>query len=337
MLPLLGGLRRPWIGLAVVILAAAAVGCSGPANPDEAGARTFTLGLIPGAQSFIDFVMDRHGILDQVGLKAERVESLSPANLHLMIAERQVDIGFAGFTTMATARSQGKDVIVIGGVFSPVNKVFVQPDSPIKALGDLRGRKLGIFGGPGSTTFMFLAVLARNWHGIDLQKEVELVTAPGPALVELLERGDIDAALLGTTESIQLSSQGRFAVLTDLSDEYRQRRGGRAPAHVTVATNEQFAQAHADVVRDYMAAYSMTLDYIDSHPEVWDEYGPTINMSAPGELALLREMMGPNLTRQWDRDQIDVQNQFLQLVHDIMGPDVLAEIPPDLIRDDYRP
>jgi ABC-type nitrate/sulfonate/bicarbonate transport system substrate-binding protein len=134
-------------------------GCA--AKPDPG--RTFKLGVTSGAQEFVDFVMEGHGLLDQVGLKADKVKSLSPANLHLMVAERKVDIGFAGFTTMAMARSEGKDLIVIFGVFSPVNMVFVPKDSPIKTLSDLKGKKLGVFGGPGSTTFAFLAVIARNW------------------------------------------------------------------------------------------------------------------------------------------------------------------------------
>src|SRR6185503_21377416 len=77
-------------------------GCRAAKTPESN--RTFKLGLTGGAQEFVDFVMEGHGLLDQVGLKADKVKSLSPANLHLMVAERKVDIGFGGFTTMATAR-----------------------------------------------------------------------------------------------------------------------------------------------------------------------------------------------------------------------------------------
>src|SRR5262245_31368777 len=104
-------------------------GCARAAQPDPSGSRTFKLGITSGAQEFVDFVMEGHGLLDQVGLKADKVKSLSPANLHLMLAEQKVDIGFGGFTTMATARSEGKDLIVIYGVFSPVNMVFVPKES----------------------------------------------------------------------------------------------------------------------------------------------------------------------------------------------------------------
>ncbi|HLQ76316.1 MAG TPA: hypothetical protein VK210_03120, partial [Terriglobia bacterium] len=101
---------RNWVIVVCLVLVS---GCATSAPP-LSGPRTFRLGLIPGAQEFVDFVMEGHGMLDQAGLKAEKVKSLSPANLHLMVAERQVDIGFGGFTTMATARAEGKDLIVIG-------------------------------------------------------------------------------------------------------------------------------------------------------------------------------------------------------------------------------
>jgi NitT/TauT family transport system substrate-binding protein len=326
-------MRRHLLFVCTVLLAA----CSDNARPDPSGGRTFKLGLIPGAQEFVDFVMEGHGILDQVGLKAEKVKSLSPANLHLMLAERKVDIGFGGFTTMATARTEGKDIIVIYGVFSPVNMVFVAKNSSIRSLTDLKGKKLGVFGGPGSTTFGFLAVLARNWYGIDLFHDAELVTAPGPVLVELLGKGDIDAALLGTTESIQMFAQQRYRVLVDLSAEYKAHQGGRAPAHVTVATNEEFANSHPDIVRDYLKAYKSTLEYVRAHPEVWDEYAKSINMNDPGERALLQQKMGPNLVERWDAEQIAVQKDYLKLVHEIIGESVLKVVPEDLIRNDYIP
>jgi NitT/TauT family transport system substrate-binding protein len=312
-------------------------GCPASAPPDSGVSRTFKLGLTGGAQEFVDFVMERHGLLGEAGLKADRMKSLSPANLHLMVAERKVDIGFGGFTTMATARGEGKDIIVIYGVFSPVNMVFVRKESPIRTLTDLKGKKLGVFGGPGSTTFAFLAVLAKNWYGIDLFKDTELVTAPAPALVELLGKGDVDAALLGTVESIQTFAHDRYRVLADLSAEYKAHQGGRAPAHVTVATNEEFARTNPDIVRDYLKAYKKALEYVHAHPEVWDEFGASIKVDDPKERALLREKMAPNLVENWDADQIALQNEYLNLVHNIIGESVLKAVPQDLIRNEYTP
>jgi NitT/TauT family transport system substrate-binding protein len=317
---------------ALVLLLASCAGSS--STPDSPALRTFKLGLIPGAQEFVDFVMQRHGILEKAGLMSDKVKSLNPTLLHLLVAESKVDIGFGGFTTMAAARAEGKGIIVIQGVFSPVNMVFVRKDSPIRSLADLKGKKLGIFGGKTSTTFTFLAVLARQWHGIDLFKDVELVTLPAELLAELLGKGDVDAVLLGTVESIQTFAQQRYRVLVDLSEEYKARTGGRAPAHVIVATNEEFASTHADVVRDYLKAFRETVEYVQSHPEVWEEYAASIKMENPAERALLTEKMGPNIIAKWDEDQIAVQMGYLKLVHEIAG-DVLKKVPDGLMRTDF--
>lgn len=327
---------RVWPFLLLLLCAACSVA---PVSTDKFAPRSFTLGLISGAQEFVDFVMDKHGMLDAVGLKPERAKSLSLATLHLMVAERKVDIGFGGFTTMATARAEGKDLIVIHGVFSPVNMVFVRKDSKIKSLAELKGKKLGVFGNTSSTTFGFLALLARKWHGIDLfnEKEVSIVPQPAPLLVELLGRGDVDAALLGTTESIKMFAEDRFRVLLDLSEEYRARTNGRAPAHVTIATNEQFAKEHPDIVRDYLKAYEAGAAYIREHHEVWAEYLKTIDVTDPKEIALFEEKMGPNIVSVWDKEQIAVQKDYLTLVHDVLGDTIVKTIPEDLIRDDFNP
>ena len=180
-------------------------------------------------------------------------------------------------------------------------------------------------------------MLAKKWNGIDLFKEVELVTAPAPALIELLGRGDVDAALLGTTESIQMFAQQRYRVLVDLSEEYKAHRGGRAPAHVTIATSEQFARAKPDIVRDYLKAYETTVAYIRDHPEVWGEYAKSINVQDPEETKLLQQKMLPNIIDKWDDDQIAVQKDYLNLVHEIVGDSVLKVVPNDLLRNEYNP
>ena len=60
-------------------------------------------------------------------------------------------------------------------------------------------------------------------------------------------------------------------------------------------------------------------------------------MYDPAERKSLREKMGANLVEKWDADQIALQNDYLKLVHDIIGDSVLKVIPQDLIRNDFIP
>ena len=298
--------------------------------------RQFKLGVIPGAQDFITYVMESRGLMEKFELEPEKIQMLSPANLHLMIAEKQVDIGFAGFTTMAIARAQGKNVTVVHGIFSPVNLVFVPHDSPLSKLSDLEGKKLGIFGGPSSTTFTFLSVIAKQWHGLDLTESVALVSAPGPALAHLLDRGEVDAALMGTTESLKFEAKGTYRVLVDLNREYRERHG-RVPAHVTITTNEDFAASHGPVLSDFIRAYREAVAYVKTHPEIWAEYGERIGMEDPKEVAILREKMTASLVSEWDAEQIELQRAYLETAVGVLGESIIPAVPPNLIRDDFNP
>lgn len=322
--------------LTVLLAGMALAGCS-PADPPAADVpREFSLGYLSGAQDFIIFVMDSESILERHRLEPRRVKFLNPPSVQLMIAESQVDIGFGGFTTMANARAQGKDVILVRGIFSPVNAVFVPWDSPVQSISDLRGKRMGSFGGPGSTTLAFLGVIASEWHGLDIFREVEQITAPGPALDNLLARGEIDAALMGTMESIRFAAQNKYRVLANLSEEY-QARQGRAPAHVMVSTSEQFAREHPDIVTDFLRAYEEALQFSKENPEVWAQYGRTIGMTSDAEVELLREKMSANLIEHWDAEQLATQQEYLQFVHSVMGERVFDSIPEGLLRDDFNP
>jgi NitT/TauT family transport system substrate-binding protein len=312
------------------------LGCSPAPPPAADAARSFKLGYLSGAQDFVIFVMDSEGLLARHRLQPEKVKFLNPPAVHLLIAERQVDIGFGGFTTMANARAQGKDVIIVRGIFSPVNVVFVPHNSPLKTVADLKGKKLGSFGGLGSTTLAFLAVIAGKWYGLDLYRDVEQITAPGPALDKLLEQGEIDAALMGTIESIQLAAQKKYRVLVDLSEEY-QKRQGRAPAHVTVSTSEQFAREHPEIIRDFLRAYEDALAYSRQNADVWARYGKTIGMESEAEIALFREKMSANLIEHWDAAQLQTQQEYLEFVLSVLGPREFGAIPEGLLRDDFNP
>ena len=311
-------------------------GCNGTREEEARSGRAFRLGVIPGAQDFIVYVMESRGLLEKHDLAPEKVQMLSPVNLHLMIAEQEVDVGFGGFTTMAIARARGKKVIAVHGIFSPVNLVFVLDDSPLQTLSDLKGKKLGIFGGPASTTFTFLGVIAKRWFDLDLVESVELVSAPGPALVSLLDRGEIDAALLGTTESLKFGANGRYRVLVDLSDEYRKHHT-RVPAHVAVTTNEDFAASHRDVVTDFVRAYREAVAYVKANPAIWAEYGARIEMVDEAEVEILRDKMTANLVGEWDAAQIETQREYLELAFDVLGDAVVKSVPQGLIRDDFNP
>ena len=315
------------VGLIVMLLAA-------PASAQAP--RKVTIAVIPGVQDLITSIMEREQLFKKYHLDAQIQKVVSPTAVHPMIAEGKVDIGFGGFTVMAIARSQGRPVIVFSVMFSPNNFVLVLNDSPLKSVADLRGKKIGIFGGPGATTSAILFIIGKRWHGVDLTKDAQLITAPSPALAALLDKKELDTALLGTNESLQLFLTGKYRILLDLSEEW-ERRVGRAPAHVSMDTTEAFAKAHPDILRDFLRAYRDTVRLLRERPELYEHYAKILGIATKDGIALLRERLTPRIIDVWDRKQMDAQNQFLEFMIDVLGEKFLKAVPAGLMTDAYNP
>jgi len=299
--------------------------------------RKVRLGILTsGSQDLIHNVMEQQKFLLKHNVPYERLKVLNPAPLHLFLAEKKVDIGYGGVTAMARARAEGKDMVIVYGVFAPVNVVLVKKDSPIQSFAALKGKRLGNFGGPGSATTSMLMAIAKKWYGMDLQRDTELITAPGPALAGLLDKDQLTAALVGNQESVTLPLAGKYRVLLNLSGEW-EKRAGRAPATVTVATNEEFARSHPDLLKRYLAAYVEAVRYIRTHREVWESYGATIGITSKEVVAELQKAWGPRILEKWDRQQMEVQRDFLEVVKEILGPKVLKAVPEGLMTDAYNP
>ena len=302
-----------------------------------AEAKKVRLGILTsGSQDLIHNVMERQKLLDKYNVPYERIKVLNPAPLHLFIAEKRVDIGYGGVTAMARARAEGKDMVIFYGVFAPVNAVLVKKESLIQSFAALKGKRVGNFGGPGSATTSMLMAIARKWYGIDLLRETELITAPGPALAGLLEKDQLAAALVGNQESVTLPLAGKFRVLLDLSGEW-EKRAGRAPATVTLTTNEEFVKANPDLLRRYLMAYVDAVRYIRTHSEIWKSYGESVGIITKEGVAALQKTWGPRILEKWDRQQMEVQRDFLEAVKEILGPKVLKTVPEGLMTDAYNP
>jgi NitT/TauT family transport system substrate-binding protein len=106
---------------------------------------------------------------------------------------------------------------------------------------------------------------------------------------------------------------------------------------VTITTNEEFAKAHPDILKRYLRAYLEATKYIRQHGEVWEEYAKRIQLTEAGGVAALRDNMGPRIVDKWDKDQMKVQQDFLEVARDTLGPKVLREVPKGLMTDAYNP
>src|SRR5262249_22945334 len=73
--------------------------------------------------------------------------------------------------------------------------VVAPPNSPVRAISDLKGRRLGVAGTPLDKSWLILRAYARRTLGFDPDTEVDRNFAPPPLLAEQAQAGRLDAVL----------------------------------------------------------------------------------------------------------------------------------------------
>jgi len=102
--------------------------------------------------------------------------------------------------------NKGLDWVIIGGGLTVMLEVFVRKDSPFKTITDLRGKKFGIWFQDAASFKMARAAIIDGFE-MDVLKDTEIKLAAPPALLKLLERGDVDSMFNISTLTISAASQ----------------------------------------------------------------------------------------------------------------------------------
>lgn len=106
----------------------------------------------------------------------------------------EADIMVSDWLWVARQRAAGKDYVFIP-YSRAVGGLLVAKDSPAQTLGDMKGRSIGIAGGPLDKSWLILQAYAEQEFGMDLKADTEQVFGAPPLVFKSALSGDVDGAL----------------------------------------------------------------------------------------------------------------------------------------------
>ena len=137
------------------------------------------------------------------------------------LAQGSLDAGGIGITAATfNAFNKGFDLRIVGSAALQPQKggpsiIIVRKDlkesGKVKSVADLKGMKVGIAGGPGTTGAYFVAKALKD-AGLTV-KDIEIVNLANPDLPLGFEKASIDAAFVGPPYSDQIISGGKGVLL----------------------------------------------------------------------------------------------------------------------------
>jgi NitT/TauT family transport system substrate-binding protein len=166
-----------------------------------------------------------YGLDLKYGFELEYTAVLSPPTLYTAVNTRNTDFAHGAWSTMARFRTQGTDVVMVAAITKMNHDLLVPVASAIRGFADLKGKRIGLFGGPAGGSTVTLRILLQRFYHTELYKDVSVHFAAEPNLFALAERGDLDVvAALDPNATKQLLT-GRFRSIGSLGDEWERRFG----------------------------------------------------------------------------------------------------------------
>ena len=191
------------------------------------------------------------------GVKVEWILFLSgPVAVEAAAGDR-VDLMALGNMPPILARAGGIDLKVIAkAAFNPAtNALLVKPDSPIRSVADLKGRKVAAQVGSSLHYFLFQLLLKAGLKAA----EVQLVNLAGPDQGPALESGAVDAILLWMPYRTHLEQEGKARVIAD---------SAKVPGSLSLyAARNTFGKKNPRLVQCFLKATEETNHYMRNHPK----------------------------------------------------------------------
>jgi NitT/TauT family transport system substrate-binding protein len=181
--------QRALRGLVGVIISVATFGASSAVAADRIRIATLKTGTLAWELE----TLRAHGLDRQANLSIETTEFGSTESGKIALKGGSADLIVSDWLWVARERALGDD-LVFYPYSSALGAVMVPANSPIKSIADLKGKKLGVAGGPLDKSWLLLQALGRR-SGIDLKTETAIAYGAPSLLTQKTLQGETDATL----------------------------------------------------------------------------------------------------------------------------------------------
>ena len=243
---------------------ALALGIAAQLSMDAAPARaqdTLRVGrAIANSWSFVPLdVGIEAGIFAKQNLAIERVAFTGSARLQQGLAAQSIDIGLGSGPELAMV-AKGAPVIAVGTlVLSPRMTITVKASGALRALADLRGKRIGVSTAGSLTEWLTRELSRREGWGRDGVQAVAL--GSDAAQIAAMKTDQIDGLVLDVATALRLESAGEGRIVLRFGDIIKDFIQNAAYARRDLVASDP------QRVRRFLAGWYETIAYMGSHKE----------------------------------------------------------------------
>jgi NitT/TauT family transport system substrate-binding protein len=242
----------------------------------------------------------------------------------VMLAGGEADVIVSDWIWVSRQRNAGADY-----TFSPysrqVGSIVVKGDSSIKSLSDLKGKKIGVAGGPTDKSWVLFQAQARKDFNFDLAKEAEPVFAAPPLLNEKLGTGEIDAVITFWHFAAKLRANGGRDIASVAEAAKSLGLDSETPL-LGYVYSEKWSKEHGDAAAKLAAASADAKALLASDDKEWDRLRPMMNVKTDAEFDALKAGFRAGIPKSQDVNPATA-GQLFKVLADIGGTELAGDKP----------
>jgi len=256
-------------------------------------------------------VIKEHGLDKKAGINLDVTELATTEAGKVAIMGGSADVILSDWLWVSRERSLGGK-LKFYPYSSTLGAVMVPPGSPVKALADLKGKKLGVAGGPLDKSWLLLQAYAKN-SGVDLDSDATILYGAPPLLMQQALEGKVDATLNFWNFCAALEAKG-FTRLIGIEDVEKALGAAGRVAMIGYVFDETYAASHADLLRRFFAMTDEAQDILAHSPQDWKKIGEKIGVTDPAALEIYRKRyLDGTVRRPIAEQEADARKLFLVL------------------------
>jgi NitT/TauT family transport system substrate-binding protein len=257
-----------------------------PASQATANEQVRVATLASGTVAWEIDTIIKNGLDKKHGIDLTLVPVAGKQGADIMLQGGDADVIVTDWIWVSRQRNAGADY-----TFRPYSKqvggIVVPDTSPIKVLADLKGKKIGIAGGPTDKSWILFQALALKNFNLDLAKEAEPVFAAPPLLSEKLESGEIDAVITFWNFAAKLKAHGGREI-AKVADAAQALGLDASTPLLGYVYSEKWSEDHGGAADGLLAASAEAKALLASDDKEWERLKPMMKINDDAELEALK-------------------------------------------------
>jgi NitT/TauT family transport system substrate-binding protein len=245
--------------------------------------------------------MKHHGLDTANGFSLEIVPFAGGDATRIALLGGAVDVIVSDWLWVSRQRSEGRS-FTFAPYSSSVGAIMIPPGSDMKNLGDLKGKKIGIAGGPLDKSWLLLQGMARQDHGSDISAENEIVYGAPPLLAEKARDGELDAVLNYWHYCARLEAVG-FSRLVSAEDAANALGSTGAVSAIGYVFDEKWAENN--LAAAFIKASTETKEIMGTSDDEWKRLSESGAIKdGPAALQVLRDRFREGIPARAHADEV---------------------------------